>query len=82
MLKEGLFYPSSCLLKTKIVILLEYAACGLYSSFSCKLSPQETYGEIRAQSLSGCLDISLRRLCQFIGIVVYLVKGLNLMHAL
>ena len=80
--KEGLFDPSSSPLRAKIVIFLEYAACGLYFSISCKLSPEQTYADIRAQSLLGCLDVSLRRLCQFIGVVVYLVKGLNLIHTL
>lgn len=37
MQKEGLFDPSSSPLRTKIVIFLEYAACGLYFSISCKL---------------------------------------------
>ena len=82
MQKEGLFKPSFSLLSTKIVIFLEYAACGLYFSISCKLSPHETYADIRAQSLSGGLEVSLRRLCQFISVVVYLVKRLNLIHTL
>ena len=81
MKKEGLFDPSSSPLRAK-VIFLEYAACGLYFSISCKLSPEQTYADIRAQSLLGCLDVSLCRLCQFIGVVVYLVKGLNLIHTL
>lgn len=78
--KRGDFCPSFSRLRTKIVIFLEYAACGLYFSISCKLSPEKTYADIRAQSLSGCLDISLRRLSQFISVVVYIVKGLNLIH--
>lgn len=80
MQKEGLFDPSSSPLRTKIVIFLEYAACGLYFSISYKLSPEQTCADIRAQSLLGCLDVSLRHLCQFICVVVYLVKGLNLIH--
>lgn len=80
MQKEGLFGPSSSPLRAKIVIFLEYAACGLYFSISCKLSPEQTYADIRAQSLLDCLDVSLRRFCQFICVVVYLVKGLNLIH--
>lgn len=50
MKKEGLFDPSSSPLRAKIVIFLEYAACGLYFSISCKLSPEKltpTYGRNR-----------------------------------
>lgn len=46
MKKEGLFDPSSSPLRAKIVIFLEYAACGLYFSISCKLSPEQTYALI------------------------------------
>ena len=66
---------------TKIVIFIEYAVCRLYFSFPYKLSLKRTYADIRAQSLSGGLEVSFRRFCQFFCVFVYLVKALNLVHA-
>lgn len=56
MKKEGLFDPSSSPLRAKIVIFLEYAACGLYFSISCKLSPEQ-----RLRRHTGAIAVGLFR---------------------